>query len=181
MTLHCNRPLRPTPASAHRTPERRFSARRHATGLAVLCASLLFASSVRPVSADPARIFQYDANGALVEVTQTYSYQEHHVYDPLGNLVGTVDDNGTTYDLSGQQTGCVVLIYINDASGTPVEATASYSYQEHHVYDPLGNLVGTVGSTGSITNASGQSIGHITHVGTIPSIPDDIAPVPSGG
>lgn len=52
-------------------------------------------------------------------------------------------------------------IYLYDTNGTPVNVTASYVYQEHYLYDSLGNRVGSVNSSGSIFNLSNQKIGYI--------------------
>ena len=53
-------------------------------------------------------IYFYDSGGNPVDVTASYHYQDHDVYDSYGNLVGTVDSQGRIYDLSNQQIGYIV-------------------------------------------------------------------------
>ena len=129
----------------------------------VLCVGIAMIGSTQVSHADPVRIFHY-ISGGVTEVTSSCSYQEHHIFDSLGNLIGTVDAAGYTYDLSGQQTGYVILIYLYSANGTLTEVTSSYHYQEPNVFDLAGNVLGNVDAAGTITNAANVVIGHMTFV-----------------
>jgi hypothetical protein len=59
-------------------------------------------------------------------------------------------------------------IYLYDSSGTPVDVTPSYYYQEGHIYDLSGHLIGVVPNyqEGHIYNLYSTDIGYITIVGS---------------
>ncbi len=56
-----------------------------------------------------------------------------------------------------------VSIYLYDSAGNPVNMTGIDSYQQGHVYDAYGNLVGSVPdeAAGTIYNLQGNVIGYI--------------------
>lgn len=132
--------------------------------IGVLCAALALTGVPQRSSADPVRIFLYQTGSAPQEVTASYSYAYHHLYDPLGALVGNVDASGHATNLSGQAIGYVVFIYLYDAHGVPQDVTASYHYADHHLYDPLANLMGNVNVSGAITGLTGQPMGYLTFI-----------------
>lgn len=79
-----------------------------AVGALALCALLLLGASLHS-AASPALtyvIILYTVSGP-VDVTATYSLYENHVYDPDGQLVGTVNSSSQIEDSNNQVIGSI--------------------------------------------------------------------------
>lgn len=86
--VSCARPLRP--------------------GLALLGAAFVLALIPLKASARTLHIYMYSAQGAPVEMSQSYVYQEPYVYDLAGNPVGSVNAQNVICNAAGQQIGFVI-------------------------------------------------------------------------
>jgi hypothetical protein len=53
-------------------------------------------------------IFIYNQNGVAQNMTDVDSYYDQHVYNALGNLIGTVDADDNILNSAGQTIGYVV-------------------------------------------------------------------------
>jgi hypothetical protein len=65
---------------------------------------------------------------------------------------------GVKAGLASPSTPPTILLYTQ--SGT-VDVSSTYSYYEHHVYDPDGYLIGAVNVDGQIVDANGVVIGSV--------------------
>ena len=68
---------------------------------------------------------------------------------------------GIVLGSAGIDANAATTIYLYDANGSPIDVTASYTYQQNYVYDSLANVVGTVDSNGYIYDQSMQVIGYL--------------------
>jgi hypothetical protein len=89
------------------TPTVTMRRRSRARWIASVCVGIALCSLTLCASADT-DIYLYDGNGTPVNVTQSYSYQEHYVYDLLGSPIGSVDAHGRIFNASSQQIGYIL-------------------------------------------------------------------------
>ena len=83
--------------------------KRQARWIILACLGILFSSLTLRADAS-LTIYLYASNGTPVDVTSSYSYQQHYVYDSLNNRVGTVDDSGQIFNSAGRQIGYIATI-----------------------------------------------------------------------
>jgi len=95
--------------SPRQRPQRVFRSRLLAIGSAILCATVILTGGIQRANADATSIYLYNSNGVAQNMGSDYSCSDHHVYDPLGTIIGTVDTNGNILNSSNQVIGYILI------------------------------------------------------------------------
>jgi hypothetical protein len=103
MNLRCKTSTQVDGTSPFSVTDARKARKPSGRWMAIIGLGILFGSLTLQAEAAPA-IYLY-VNGAPVNVTATYSYQQHYLYDAMLNPVATVDDSGRIFSPTGQQIG----------------------------------------------------------------------------